>query len=107
MRKDQKLRLRNFDARHGKIETGAVFKSRKGFSGVKRGKGICYQWKEKGPVFARRPATRPKIVRKNQNTLPPHLLSQPYHEVEVCRGSEVSEAKETMIPFVDNRANMI
>ena len=30
----QKLRLRNFDARHGKIETGAVGKSRKGFSGV-------------------------------------------------------------------------
>ena len=27
---DQKLRLRNFDARHGKIETGAVVKSRKG-----------------------------------------------------------------------------
>ena len=30
-------------------------------------------------------ATKPKIVRKNQNTLPPHLLSQPHHEVEVCR----------------------
>ena len=28
--KDQKLRLRNFDARHGKIETGAVVKNRKG-----------------------------------------------------------------------------
>ena len=27
---DQKLRLRNFDARQGKIETGAVVKSRKG-----------------------------------------------------------------------------
>ena len=26
---DQKLRLRNFDARHGKIETGAVVKNRK------------------------------------------------------------------------------
>ena len=45
---DQKLRLRNFDARHGKIETGAVVKSRKGSSGVEIGKGICYQWKEKG-----------------------------------------------------------
>ena len=45
---DQKLRLRNFDARHGKIETGAVVKSRKGLSGVEGGKGICYQWKEKG-----------------------------------------------------------
>ena len=31
---DQKLRLRNFDARHGRIETGAVVRSRKGLSGV-------------------------------------------------------------------------
>ena len=45
---DQKLRLRNFDARHGKNETGAVVKSRKGSSGVERGRGTCYQWKEKG-----------------------------------------------------------
>ena len=45
---DQKLRLRNVDARHGKIETGAVVKSRKGSSGVERGRGTCYQWKEKG-----------------------------------------------------------
>ena len=45
---DQKLRLRNFDARHGKIETGAVVKSRKDLSGVERGKGLCYQRKEKG-----------------------------------------------------------
>ena len=45
---DQKLRLRNFDSRQGKIETGAVVKSRKGLIGVERGKGICYQWKEKG-----------------------------------------------------------
>ena len=44
----QKLRLRNFDARHGSIETGAVVKNRKGMSGVEGGKGICYQWKEKG-----------------------------------------------------------
>ena len=51
--------------------------------------------------------TRPKIVRKNQNALPPHLLSQPYHEVEVCRGREVSEAKVTMGPFFDNRADII
>ena len=29
-RKDQKLRVRNFDARHGRLESGAVIKSRKG-----------------------------------------------------------------------------
>ena len=51
-------------------------------------------------------ATKPKIVRKNQNTLP-HLLSQPYHEVEVCRGREVSEAKVTMGPFSDKGADLI
>ena len=45
--RDRKLRLRNFDARHGKIESGAVIKSRKGLSGVDGGKGFCYQWKEK------------------------------------------------------------
>ena len=47
-RKDQKLRLQNFDAKHGRIETGTVIKSRKGMSGVEGGKGTCYQWKEKG-----------------------------------------------------------
>ena len=45
---DQKLRSRNFDVRHGRIETGAVVKNRKGLSGVEGGKGMCYQWKEKG-----------------------------------------------------------
>ena len=48
-RKDQKLRLRILDTRHGKFESGAVIKSRKGLSGVDGGKGICYQWKEKRP----------------------------------------------------------
>ena len=43
---DQKSRLRNFDARHGTIESGAVVKSRKGLSGVERGKGTCQQWEE-------------------------------------------------------------
>ena len=40
--------------------------------------------------------TIPKIVRKNQNTLPPHLPSQPFREVEVCQRREASEAKVTM-----------
>ena len=44
---DQQLRLRNFDARHGRIESGAVVKNRKGLISVAGGKGICYQWKEK------------------------------------------------------------
>ena len=44
---NQKLRLRNFDARHGRIETGAVVKNRKGMIGAEGGKGTCYQWKER------------------------------------------------------------
>ena len=91
---DQKLRLRNFDARHGIFESGAV--------------GICYQWKEKGQCSQgddAASATKPKIVRKNQNTLPPRLLTKQFHEVEVRRGREVSEAKAT--PFFDNRADII
>ena len=51
--------------------------------------------------------TEPKIVHKNQNTLPPRLLSQPYHEVEVCQGRDVSEAKVIMGPFFNNRADII
>ena len=31
---DQKLRLRNFDVRHGRVETGAVVKNRQGMRGV-------------------------------------------------------------------------
>ena len=37
--KDQKLRLRNFNARHGRIESGALVKSRKGIIDVEGGKG--------------------------------------------------------------------
>ena len=45
---DQKLRLRNFDARHLKIETGAAVTSRRGFSGIEREKGVCYRREAKG-----------------------------------------------------------
>ena len=41
---NQELRLRNFDARNEKIETGAVVTCR-GLSGIERGQGVCYQWK--------------------------------------------------------------
>ena len=42
---DQKLRLRNFDARHGRIESGAVVKA--------EGESICCQWKEKASCSKR------------------------------------------------------
>ena len=88
----------------------AVVKSRKGLIGVEGGKVYVTSRKKKASVRNETDAvsaTKPKIVRKNQNTLPPHFLSQPYHEVEVCRGREVSEAKVTMGPFFDNRADNI
>ena len=46
--KDQKLRLRTFDARSERIETGAVVTSRRRSSGIERGQGVCYKWKAKG-----------------------------------------------------------
>ena len=92
---DQKLRLRNFDARHGRIDTGAVIKNRKGLSCVEGGKGICYQWKEKGQCFEWRP------------------MQFPAWECRSCKRSKCVEemkypkAKVTMVPFFDNRADII
>ena len=63
---DQKLRLRNFDARLGIIESGAVVKSRKGIIGVEGGKDICYQWNRIRPVFARRPLQFPPLQDRAQ-----------------------------------------
>ena len=45
---DQKLRLRNFDTRNERIETGAAVTSRRGLSGIERRQGVCYHWKAKG-----------------------------------------------------------
>ena len=59
--------------------------------------------KETNAIFG----MRVTIVRKNQNPKPPHILSPQCHEVEVCRGKEISEAKVTMVPFFDNRADII
>ena len=66
---DQKLRLRNFDARNKNIETGEVFTSRGGLSGIQGRRGLCYQWKvrkwnllsveRKRVVFERRPKKFP------------------------------------------------
>ena len=74
----QKLRLRNFDVRHGKIESAAVVKSRKGIIGVE-GQKVSVTSGKKKTSFRKETvavsATKPMIVRKNQNTLPPHLSS--------------------------------
>ena len=49
-RKDQKLRLRNFDARHGKIETGAVVSSHRDQVVLKEDKEFATSGKQKGSV---------------------------------------------------------
>ena len=51
-------------------------------------------------------ATKPKLVHKNQNTLPPHFSSQPCHEAEVRQRREASEAKRTVDPFFDKRVDI-
>ena len=100
-------KIRNFDCETlttgtGRIESGAVVRSRKGLIGVEGGKGICYLWKEKGQCSQGDRCSFRHA--QKQNTLPPRLLSQPYHKVEVCRGRE---AKVTMGPFFHNRADII
>ena len=81
---DQKLRILNFDARNKKIETGAVVTSRRGLSGVERGKEICYQWvrEETNAVSS----TRVMSV-QNRHRKPLHPLSH-QQEVEVRREKE-------------------
>ena len=72
-----------------------------------------YRWpvEWKRPVSARRPmqfrAWEQRSCAKNQNTMPPRLLSQLLNEDEVCRGREASEAKVTISPFFDNRADIV
>ena len=87
-----------------------MVKNRKGMGGVEGGKGTCYRWKEKGQCSKgdQRSFRHESNDRaQKQDTMPPHFLSQPCHEVEVCRGKEVSEAKVTMVSFFDNRADII
>ena len=107
---DQKLRLRNFDARHGRIETGAVVKNRKGVSGVEGGKGTCYRWEEKGQCSkgdqcSFRHGSNDR-AQKPEHTDATH--SEPsFSGIEVCRRKEVSKAKVTMVPFFENRSDII
>ena len=87
--RDQKLRLRNFDAGHWRIETGAEVKNRKGLSGVQRGKGICYQWKEKGQCS--QGSFRHESDDRAQK--PEHTAATPF-EPSMSRGRSVSEEKK-------------
>ena len=87
----QKLRLRNFDARHGRIESGTVVKSRKGLVGFEGGKGTCYQWKEKGQCFQ---GDRCSFLHETQDCAqkPEHTAATP-SEPTVSRGWSVSRKR--------------
>ena len=104
---DQKLRLRNFDARHEKIETGAVVKSPKGPSGVERGKGICYQWKSKKCSVRKETnvvsGMRVAIVQSRHQK--PHLpLSHKSSKTRGrCREKEMPEAEAILRSSIDRR----
>ena len=107
---DEKLRLRYFDARHGKIETGAVVKSRKGLSGVEGGKGICYQWKEKGQCSQ---GDQCSFRHESDDRAPkPTPKAAPHSEPSMTRGGSASrkeapEAEVRLAEFFDNRADTI
>ena len=67
----------------------AVVKSRKGLSGVERGRGICYQWKEKGQCSeGDRHESNDRSCAETQNPKPPHLLT-----INVTRSKCVEEKK--------------
>ena len=88
---DQKLRLRNFDARHGRIETGAVVKSRKGLSGVEGGKGTCHQWKEKGQC-SKGDRCSVRHVSNDRAQKPEHKAATP-SEPSMSRGRSLSKKR--------------
>ena len=107
---DQKHRIRKFDAWNERIETGTLVKNRKGIIGVEGGKGIGYQWKEKGECSqgdrcSFRHESNDRAQKPERNDATPSESS--FHEVEVCRRKEVSNAKVTMVPFSNNRAEHI
>ena len=98
-----------FDVRHGKIESGTMIKSRKGLSGVEKEKKSVICGKEKASVRKEMHAVSDMwvtFVRKNQNTLPSRVPSQPHHE-EVSRRRNVSETKTTIGPLFCNCASTI
>ena len=93
---DQKLRLRNFDVRHWKIETRAMTKSRKDMSDVVRDKEICYQWKEKdqcskGDMCCCRHESNDDPPKSTQKAI--SLSKSSVTRGKKCREKEVSETE--------------
>ena len=83
------------------IETGAVVTSRRRWSGVERGQGVCYQWKAKKAVFERSDGG---WTCKNRHQKPLHPLSHRHKEVDVRRKKKNSEAGVDLESSIDSRA---
>ena len=89
---DQKLRLRKFDARHEKIETGAVVRSQKGLSGVKEERYLLPVERNKGSVRKETNAVSGTTVMslQNRHQKPHHPLS---HNFSKTQGRGVSRRR--------------
>ena len=92
---NQKLRLRNFDARNERIETGAVVTNRSGLSGVERGQGECYQWKASGQCSRGDSCSFRHDENKRAKPTP---KTAPPSEPQTQRGRSTSRKKEPQKP---------
>ena len=88
---DQKVRLRNFDARNERIETGAVVTNRRKDS-VREETSVG-----SGTM---------KISAQNRHQKPLHPLNRQHKEVEVHRGNRTSEARVHLGSSLDSRAEI-
>ena len=93
---DHNVRLRNFDARHERIETGAVVKNRKGLSGVQGGKGKCYGWKEKGCVRSK--GDQGSFQHESNDRAKPTPKAAPPSESPTQRGRSASRKHQRQKP---------
>ena len=99
---DQKLRLRNFDVRNEEIETGAVVTSRRGSSGIERGKEFAFSGKQKGQCLRGDQCSFRHDG--HERVKPLHPLNHQHQEVEVRRRQGASEARVRLGRPVDSRA---
>ena len=109
---DQKLRLRNFDARHGrKSKQEQWSRVERAQVALKEEKEKVFQWKAKGQCSKGDQCSvwneSDLIVHQNRHRKPLHPLSHQCHEVEAGREKEASEAKVRLAEFFDNRADTI
>ena len=85
---DQNLRSRNFEARNGRSEPGAVVKNPRGHRGVERGSGECWQWQAKGERSEGNSCSFRHDESKRVKTTPmPTPSSEPVQEGDERKGS--------------------